>query len=102
MLFHVTATHTADNCPLYNPELQPAMMEAGKNIESLAKELNITIQFTVTGAPDHVIFHLVEAESLDSLRRWLTAVPIKQEFRIIPVESTFAAAASLNQGAARS
>jgi len=101
MLFHVTATHLPEHCPLYNPEMQAGMADAGKNIEATATELGIKIHFSVTGAPDHVIFHLVETESLESLRRWLALVPIKQDFRITPVESTIAASTSIGQDAAR-
>ena len=28
MLFHITATHTEDNCPGYNRELMPPMLDA--------------------------------------------------------------------------
>ena len=94
-MFHITATHRAEHCPLYNPELQASVIEAGKKVEESARELNLKLHFSVTGAPDHVFFHLVEADSLEAVRRWLSAVPIKQEFRITPVESTLAAVASL-------
>ena len=97
MLFHVTATHLPEHCPLYNSELQPAMAEAGKNTEALAKDLNIKVYFSATGAPDHVIYHLVEADGLDPIRRWLAAVPLKQEFRITPVELIGAMLASVEQ-----
>ncbi len=30
MLFHVTATHTEDNCPGYHPEQMPAVLEAAE------------------------------------------------------------------------
>jgi hypothetical protein len=42
---------------------------------------------------------VLEADSLESIRRWLALVPIKQEFRITPVEPTMAAAASIGQSA---
>ena len=41
MLFHVTATHTADNCPGYNPELMPGTVEAIEGYEALASDLGI-------------------------------------------------------------
>lgn len=59
MLYHVTATHTADNRPLYNPDLWPACGEAMQKLEAPAKEHNVKLHFSVSGAPDHVFFHLL-------------------------------------------
>lgn len=87
MLFHVTATHTADNCPLYDPDRQVAVQEAMGKSEDLARELGITIHFLVTGAPDHVHHGLLEADDFTAVQRFLAAIPIKQEFTITPVVS---------------
>ena len=62
MLFHITATHTADNCPGYNRELMPAPVEAIENSDALASELGIKVHFMVNAAPEHVIYALVETE----------------------------------------
>ena len=54
MLFHITATHTADNCPGYNRELMPALIEAIEKSDAVASELGIKVHFMVNAAPEHV------------------------------------------------
>ena len=95
MLFHVTATHTPDNCPLYDPERQAAVHEAAAKMDDLAKELGVTVHFNVTGAPNHVYYVLLDANDFASVQQFLAAVPIKQEFTITPVVSLRQAAATL-------
>ena len=55
MLFHLTATHTVDNCPAYNRERMPAVVEAIEASEVRAKELGIKVHFMVNASPKHVI-----------------------------------------------
>jgi hypothetical protein len=86
MLFHLTATHTADNCPGYNRERMPDMIEAIENSEARAKELGINVHFMVNAAPKHVIYALLEAESVASIGLWVNSFPIKQECDINPVQ----------------
>ena len=45
MLFHVTLSHTADNCPIYQKEMFPKLIVAAEALEGLAKELNVKIHF---------------------------------------------------------
>ena len=43
MLFHVTMSHTVDNCPIYHKdskEMMPKMIEAAEGLEGMAEELN--------------------------------------------------------------
>ena len=40
MLFHITATHTTENCPGYHRERMPEVIAAMENLETLAKELD--------------------------------------------------------------
>jgi hypothetical protein len=90
MLYHVTATHTPDNCPLYNPEIRATAVKAMQNSEAVAKEHNVRLLFSVSGAPDHVFYHLLETDSFQGVLNWLGANPIKQDFRITPVVSSIA------------
>jgi hypothetical protein len=90
MLYHITATHTPDNCPLYNTGLRAACGEAMEKFEANARESGVKLHFSVSGAPDHVFYHLVEAESLQAIGAWLASVPIPQEFRITPVQPNVA------------
>jgi len=85
MIFHVTATHTADDCPMYQPELQEAVRASAAATEETARSLGVTIDFAVTAAPDHVLYYLLEADNFDAVQRFLASLPIKQEFSIKPV-----------------
>jgi len=62
MLFHITATHTEDNCPGYNRELMPPMLDAIEASGDLAKELGLNILFMVSAAPKHASYILMETE----------------------------------------
>ena len=44
MLFHVTMSHTVDNCQIYHKdskEMMPKMIEAAEGLEGMAEELNV-------------------------------------------------------------
>ncbi len=45
MLFHVTATHTVDDCPGYHHEKMPAILEGAENNYSLANFLLESLRF---------------------------------------------------------
>ena len=85
MLFHMTATHTEDNCPGYNPELMPAMVEAIEKSDAVAGDLGIKVHFLVNAAPEHVTYALVETDDSSRLALWTTSFPFKQDFKITPV-----------------
>ena len=86
MLFHVTSTHTEDNCPLYHREKFPQVLEAFDKLDALGKELNVKAHFFVTCGPDHVFFALLEADSLAAVSRYIFSVPMPQDTKIVPVE----------------
>ena len=86
MLFHVTMTHTADDCPAYHTERMPLVIAAMENLDETAKKLNVKVHALVWGAPDHVAFAVLESDSLVAIGRYLNSIPIVQEFRITPVE----------------
>ena len=87
MLFHVTMTHTADNCPAYHSEMGPAFIASMDKLEAFGKELNVQAHALVWGAPDHVAFAVLEADSLSAVARYLNSIAIKQDFRITPVQN---------------
>ena len=87
MLFHLTATHTADNCPGYNRERMPAVIEAIEASEARANELGIKVHFIVNAAPKHVIYALLEAENVAGIALWANSFPINQDFDINPVQA---------------
>ena len=88
MLFHVTMTHTEDNCPGYHRERLPEVVEAFENLEALGAELNVKLHSFVWCPPDHVAFALLEADSLDAVSRFIFSIPMPQDTQVIPVEHT--------------
>jgi hypothetical protein len=87
MLFHITMTHSAKNCPAYNRDDIPNMQEGLKKMEELAKSLSVKIHFMVWAAPEHTAYALLESERLGNIAQLLNAIPIRQDFRVTPVET---------------
>ena len=87
MLVHVTMTHTADNCPAYHTERMPDLITSLEKLEGLAKELNIKAHSLVWGAPDHVAYAVLEADTLGAIGRYLNSIAITQDFKITPVQN---------------
>jgi hypothetical protein len=87
MLFHVTMTHTADDCPAYHSELVPEFLASVGRLETLGKELNVAAHSVLWGAPDHVAFAVLEADSLNAIARYLNSIAITQDFDITPVQN---------------
>lgn len=86
MLFHVTMTHTEDNCPGYHRERMPKLIEAFENLEAVGKELNVKLHSFVWCPPDHVAFVLLEADSLAAVSRYVFSIPMPQDTKVVPVE----------------
>ncbi len=86
MLIHVTATHSEDNCPGYNLELMPGVLKGFENREEIARRHNVKLLGLWSGAPDHVFYILVEANSSHDVDLFVTeATPFKQAYRLTPV-----------------
>ena len=86
MLVHITATHTEDNCPGYHTDLIPAVAGAIEKREEIAKKHNVKLLGFWSGAPDHVFFLLVDANSSHDVDLFVTeATPFKQAYRLTPV-----------------
>ena len=85
MLFHVTATHSVDNCPGYNQDKFPQLIEAASGMEQTAKDLGVKVHFVLNGLPEHVVFSLLEADSPAAVARLLVSAPIKQDFKMTAV-----------------
>ena len=67
MLFHITMTHTEDNCAIYHQEMMPGVLEAFENLEALGEELNVKLHYFTWCGPDHVAFVLLEADTLSAV-----------------------------------
>lgn len=87
MLFHVTMTHTADNCPSYHTDKMPEVLASLGNLERVGRELHVKAHALLWGAPAHVAFAVLEADSLITIGRYLNSIAITQEFEITPVEN---------------
>ena len=87
MLFHVSMTHTADNCPAYHIERMPEVIASLEALAEKGKEVNVKAHALLWGAPDHVAFAVLEADSLGALGRYLNSIAITQEFKITPVQN---------------
>ena len=85
MLVHVTMTHTADNCPAFHTDKMPAVVTALGGLEQLGKELNVKAHVLLWGAPAHVSFAVLEADSMLAIGQYLNSIPIVQDFEITPV-----------------
>jgi hypothetical protein len=86
MLYHVTATHGADNCPAYNPEQMGNFLALADQLEPFAAEIGLKVHYLLWAAPDHVAYALVETDNFGTIGRFLNRIPIRQEFRITPVQ----------------
>jgi hypothetical protein len=87
MLVHVTMTHTPENCPAYHAEKMPDLLASLERLEELGKELNVRVHALLWGAPDHVAFAVLEADSLMAIGRYLNSIALLQEFKITPVQN---------------
>ena len=85
MLYHVTMTHAPGDCPAYNPEIRPKMMEFEDGVDQMAKDLDVKVHFLVNGLPEHVAFALVETDVPAAVARLLASVPLVQDFKVTPV-----------------
>jgi hypothetical protein len=88
MLFHITMTHTEDNCAIYRREMMPGVFEAFENLEALGKELNVKLHYFTWCGPDHVAFVLLEADTLAAVSRYVFSIPMPQKVNIVPVICT--------------
>ncbi|MEE9167534.1 MAG: DUF3303 family protein [Candidatus Neomarinimicrobiota bacterium] len=86
MLFHVTMTHSEDNCPGYERERMPEILRSFENLKAVGKDLDVKLHFFVWCPPDHVAYVLLEADSLNRISRFAFSIPIRQEIKIVPVE----------------
>jgi len=87
MLFHITMTHSEDNCPAYHTERMPEVLNSMERLETVGKELNVKAHALLWGAPAHVAFAVLEADNLGAIARYLNTISIIQEFNITPVEN---------------
>ena len=60
-----------------------------EKLEEVGKELNVKAHALLWGAPEHVAFAVLEADSLIPLGRYLNTIAITQDFKITAVTFFF-------------
>jgi FHA domain len=93
MLFHVTITHSQEDCPGRRPGETPALISPADRRAELGDELTVTSLSVVWGAscilwaePEHVAYVLLEAPSIEAVERYLEArTPVGWAKRALPV-----------------
>lgn len=87
MLFHMTNTHTPENCSAHKPERLKIFAAV---IES-AEENGVHIHSLCVAAPEHTFYGVFETDSAESLERWLDPVPEFGTARITPATDVLTA-----------
>ena len=95
MLFHVTITHPAEDCPGRRTEDTPALIGDADRREALGQELSVTSHYLVWGAAcilwaeaEHIAHGLVEAANVESVERYFVSLlPGGWAIRSLPVFS---------------
>jgi muconolactone delta-isomerase len=85
MLFHVTMTHTPENCPAQlPPDKQKQFFAEAEKMRDVAGEMGVKIHFMVAGA-GHTMYALIETDSFDAMNMFFTGFQFKQDYQIEPV-----------------
>ena len=86
MLFHITATHTEENCPGYNLETIPDVLKGLERREEIAREQNVKLLGFWSAALTTVFYMLLETDSLHNIDQFVTqSAPFKQGYKVTPV-----------------
>jgi hypothetical protein len=72
MLFHVTITHGAGDCPGFNAHLLPKAIESLQQLHVVAERCGVTVHGLYNALPDHVEYLVCEADGPPSLAMFLT------------------------------
>jgi hypothetical protein len=87
ILYLVRMTHTPENCPAYDPTHMPEFLNGLEKLEGLARELKIKVHQQLWAAPEHVAFLVLEADGLGQVAQYVNAIPLRQKFRVTPVQN---------------
>jgi hypothetical protein len=81
MLFVVTHTHDAENCPADNPGPMYDLME-----EDHIKESGVTVVSSYAAPPEHTLFFVIEADDYSQVVRYFRPLMTIGNQRIVPVQ----------------
>lgn len=101
MLFHVTMTHTEENCPAYDRDNTARFIAEMETLETRAGEPGVQVHNMLWGAPEHVAYALVEADNLGAIARFVFMFPFRQDFKVTPVQHLQAVVATAQAIAAQ-
>jgi hypothetical protein len=87
MLFHVTMRHTASECPGYQREKIPLLLQWREQREKLSKQFNVKVLGMYNALPQHLEFAIIEADSPASVAFFLSTGPVKVDFEVHAVEA---------------
>ncbi len=93
MLFHVTISHSPEDCPGRRPDEPPDLINLEDRCAAPGDAHSVTAHSVVWGAscilwaePEHVAYALLEAPNLDTVERYLAArIPAGWTMRPLPV-----------------
>ncbi len=86
MLFHVTMSHTEDNCPQHDAELRAQFMEARDRREEIAGRHGVALHPWLTAGPEHLFFVMLEAEGGAGVNDFLReTAPFRHSSQVRPV-----------------
>jgi hypothetical protein len=71
MQFVITAEHPPHLCPTANATTRKLLVEGGKQIPALAKNLGVDIITMNVFGPDHVIVAVIEAKDIETAREFV-------------------------------
>jgi hypothetical protein len=68
MQFVVIAEHPPELCPMSNGKIRDLMKQMAMEMPNLASKLGVNIVTTNVFGPDHVIYTVADADSIDAVR----------------------------------
>ncbi|HET6318244.1 MAG TPA: FHA domain-containing protein [Chloroflexota bacterium] len=93
MLFHVTISHTKQDCPGHRPDDPLALVTPSEHLDALGEDLAVHSHYVLFGAacimwsePEHVAYALLEAPNVDAAVRYVRELtPAGWQVRTLPV-----------------
>ncbi len=93
MLFHITQTHSHQNCPAHDPD---AMATIKKWFQS-AGEFGIKLAAAHADTPGHAGFYVVDTNSVDDLQNWIDPILPYFNHEIRPVSDVLSVVERLQE-----
>jgi hypothetical protein len=93
VLFHLTISHSAQDCPGRRPSEPPALIAPSDTRRALEQELGVSLHFVLWGAscilwaqPEHLAFAVLEADDLEAVSQYVdTLMPSGWTCTALPV-----------------